>query len=343
MDQLLAGLRKYGFSFITALLAADSILGQPTAQASITISPLVKLAVMIVTLVLVCALYATDRYYRIIQHAASQAAMRFEGKTGVKYGLTKIISESYEKKRAWVFIELIYALFGLATGILGTLVLWSSFQPPNSPNQSVEVMIGATVLAVLFIVLISDRTKRRFKYFAYGSDMDPKQMRERGISPTAIYSRKRGTLMDFKLEFNKRASQGSNAGYANIVPSEGEKVEGVLYTRINELDMDKLDQYNGYPDQYTREELIVLQEDIPGQDAKHNRVLHSLSRSLVKLQRQPIPGVKATVYIANPSHVEERGLTPPKKHLDHLLAAPANVLTTSYVEHLKSLGTTTKS
>ena len=146
MNDTLSGLRKYGFSFITGLLATDSILGQAGQQASIVISPPVKLAVMIVTLVLISALYATDRFYRTIQEGAAVRARVIEKNTQMQLATT--IASFYARERAWVFIDGLYGLFAVATGILGAAVLLSY-------TALVGIMILAAGATILFIVVVS--------------------------------------------------------------------------------------------------------------------------------------------------------------------------------------------
>jgi len=142
MDGTVSGLRKYGFSFITALLAADSLLGQATLQAPYSISDPVKFAVFVTTLVLICALYSTDRFYRIIQSGAAHAAKIVETRLGIQ--LTEVISKYYDHRGARYYVETIYGLFVGATAILGVLVL--------QPSQLVVgIAIGST-LAVGFII-----------------------------------------------------------------------------------------------------------------------------------------------------------------------------------------------
>jgi hypothetical protein len=130
LDTLLSGLRKYGFTFITALLGADSILGQATGLASFALSPLVKLGVMVTTLALIIGLYATDSFYRMIQKGAATSAKAIEGiwePDSHVEGPTKSISKVYRTGFGWVFIDFLYILFGLATLILGVFILFPDY------------------------------------------------------------------------------------------------------------------------------------------------------------------------------------------------------------------------
>lgn len=141
LDGTISGLRKYGFTFITALLAADSILGQATSSASYTISDPVKFAVMGSTLVLICALYSTDRFYRVIQTGAAHDAEWVEHR--LKMRLTYVIAQAYKAQGARYFVELIYGLFALATAVLGYLIL--------QPSWLAWAVVVSSILAVVFI------------------------------------------------------------------------------------------------------------------------------------------------------------------------------------------------
>ena len=82
-------------------------------------------------------------------------------------------------------------------------------------------------------------------YFAYGSNMDEDRIRGRGVR---VIKWMRGRLKDYRLVFNKPCRFG---GCANIEPSKGSIVEGVLYL-IPEEDLYKLDWFEGYPTHYDR-------------------------------------------------------------------------------------------
>ena len=71
-------------------------------------------------------------------------------------------------------------------------------------------------------------------YFAYGSNMWDAQMRKR-----CPQSRKIGVarLLGYRWII-------SGAGYANVVESEKDEVEGVLFA-ISQADEDSLDRYEG--------------------------------------------------------------------------------------------------
>ncbi len=141
------------------------------------------------------------------------------------------------------------------------------------------------------------------EYFAYGSNMDPERMKKRGIR---FSQRRWGVLRGWKLVFNKRASKNPEEGYANIIPWEGEFVEGILYT-IPEEDIKILDRYEGFPDHYYRKELWIELKD----GTK----------------------VKAQVYIAREDKTAS-GLKPSKEYLSHLLKG-CDLLSKEYCERLK--------
>jgi len=143
MDGTISGLRKYGFTFITAILAADSILGQATDMAPYTVSAPVKLGVMLSTLVLISALYATDRFYRIIQSGARYDAERLEDRLGMS--LTWTIRRTYGQFHGRYFVELIYGLFAGATAVLGFLIL-------NASDLAWTTVLASILVAVFISV-----------------------------------------------------------------------------------------------------------------------------------------------------------------------------------------------
>ncbi|MCX8076476.1 MAG: gamma-glutamylcyclotransferase [Aquificaceae bacterium] len=90
-------------------------------------------------------------------------------------------------------------------------------------------------------------------YFAYGSNMNLQQMKER-CSNSAEFL-KRAYLEGYKFVYDGYSST-RNGSVANIVKEEGSVVWGALY-RIDEDCLKKLDEYEGYPKFYRRDELIV--------------------------------------------------------------------------------------
>ena len=126
-------------------------------------------------------------------------------------------------------------------------------------------------------------------YFAYGSNMNPERMIERGARFTSMAPY---TLDGYVLRFNKASRRIPGAGFANIVPSDGGAVEGVLY-EIDIQGLHALDRHEGYPTEYGR---IMLELEVDG------------------IQR----AVKT--YIAKPDKTLDTAL-PTKVYLRHLLAA----------------------
>jgi hypothetical protein len=140
-------------------------------------------------------------------------------------------------------------------------------------------------------------------YFAYGSNMDPVQMRERAPGARALGPAR---LPGWRLTFT-RDSPGWGGGVGHIEPSGGDEVWGVLWD-ATEDDLAALDDYEGVAaGAYTRDRVRVLDGD-----------------------RE----VEALVYLAVP-----RGDKPPSGRYVAALVrgAEAHGLPQAYVEMLRSL------
>ncbi len=141
------------------------------------------------------------------------------------------------------------------------------------------------------------------RYFAYGSNMDPKQMRERRVEFT---NREWACLKGWRLEFNKQASSDPGVGYANIVKDEDGVVEGILY-EIAEEGLRRLDCKEGYPSHYRRMQVGVVLKS--GEE------------------------VEAVAYVAQPDKVKE-DLKPTRDYMQHLLAG-CDLLSDEYCDMLR--------
>ena len=142
-------------------------------------------------------------------------------------------------------------------------------------------------------------------YFAYGSNMDPARVVDRGIRFTQISS---AVLADYVLRFNKRSRNQKGAGHANIVVELGGRVEGVLYQLESPNEIEKMDVFEHVPTNYSREVVTVeTQTDT----------------------------LDVWTYFANPEVVLS-GLKPPRWYLAHLLSGRA-YLSDRYIEMLESV------
>jgi hypothetical protein len=157
-DEHMHDLRKYGFTFFTALLATESFL-IPNRSANIfnvTILPdEIKVAVLGVTLVLIIALQLIDRNYQVLQEAAATRALVLERTLNLE--LTEVISLRYNIYHVKMYVGAIYGLFVLGVLVLGGAVLF--------PNW---LLIGI-LSAVAFIAWISIFLFFNISYpFGYG-------------------------------------------------------------------------------------------------------------------------------------------------------------------------------
>ena len=154
--------------------------------------------------------------------------------------------------------------------------------------------------------MISNDRKKLVFYFAYGSNMNPSRMRERGVT---FYSRQHLALLGYSLKFNKTVSI-PKAGAANIVPDTEGLVEGVLY-QITLKGIYNLDRYEHYPNEYDRVSLKVTTDE-------------NVEREII-------------TYVAHP-HKTNESLKPRQEYLNHLLEAK-DLLSEEYYNYLKVFDT----
>ena len=139
-------------------------------------------------------------------------------------------------------------------------------------------------------------------YFAYGSNMNPARVRERGLRFTSVQG---ASLNDRRLVFDKVSRLHPNAAHANVVYAPGEQVEGVLYRLQGADEILKMDPFERAPWNYGRDAVPVQAGD---------EVLW------------------AWTYFANRA-VRRDGLNPPAEYLAHLLAGRA-YLSADYFDRL---------
>lgn len=127
------------------------------------------------------------------------------------------------------------------------------------------------------------------RYFAYGSNMNPERVRERGLEVVQVAA---AHLDGVRLTFDKCSAEHPGAGHACLAFAAGERVEGVLYWLAGDDDIARMDRFERTPVNYSREAVVVS----TAQGA-----------------------VTAWTYHANPA-VRQPGLRPPRAYLAHLLA-----------------------
>ena len=93
-------------------------------------------------------------------------------------------------------------------------------------------------------------------YFAYASNLNRKQMKERCPNSQPRF---KAVLPNYKLIFTGWSRQW-RGGKASVKPFQGEKVNGAVY-EISERDLRLLDRHEGYPDTYEHLNVLVITED----------------------------------------------------------------------------------
>ena len=147
-------------------------------------------------------------------------------------------------------------------------------------------------------------------YFAYGSNMNPARMRERGMRfSQALGARLEGLRLVFdkasKVDFGADAAASQQIGHANVVYDPGGVVEGVVYHLVDAAEILRMDPFECAPVNYSRE--VV----------------------------QPRGHTSCWIYFANPG-VRRSGLRPSRSYLNHLLEA-RGFLSSDYYQMLQQI------
>ncbi len=93
-------------------------------------------------------------------------------------------------------------------------------------------------------------------YFAYGSNLNRKQMLEHCPESKPKFI---ATLSNYQLVFVGWSRQW-RGGVASIRPFRGGKILGAVY-EVSDRDLRQLDNYEGYPRDYNRLNVMVFNED----------------------------------------------------------------------------------
>jgi gamma-glutamylcyclotransferase (GGCT)/AIG2-like uncharacterized protein YtfP len=107
-------------------------------------------------------------------------------------------------------------------------------------------------------------------YFAYGSNMEPRRFKRRCPHAQVVG---RARLPGYRLDFT-RYSTSFRGGVADIVSDPEAEVWGVL-SRVEESDLASLDEYEGAPVRYRREQVTVI--DDGGQE--HSAITYMANRT----------------------------------------------------------------
>lgn len=185
---------------------------------------------------------------------------------------------------------------------------------------------------------MSDR--RVIHYFAYGSNMNPARVRERGLGVVDVRG---ATLLGFKLVFDKVSRRHPGAAHANIVHAPSERVEGVLYRLSGAEEILKMDPFERAPWNYGRDVVLVHLSRQPSPAGEGSNLglgggPASAPASAAGAASDGVPEipdgpkVAAWTYFANQA-ARCQGLRPPAAYLAHLLAGK-DYLSKDYFERL---------
>ena len=147
-------------------------------------------------------------------------------------------------------------------------------------------------------------------YFAYGSNMDPKRLANRGLlwitDEVAVLD---GYEMRCNVRCERIAQHCPGCGTANITIKAGGKVEGILYT-LPDGELEKLDVFEGHPTNHTRE--------------------------VISVQRADGTVLEAVTYMARPETIHDE-LRPHPDYLAHILTGARGRLSPGYVALLEAI------
>lgn len=128
LDKNLHDLRKYGLTFIAALLAANSILDY------MKLNSLTKFSISIITILFITVLNLLDQYYQDMAKAVSKRSKVLEAMV-LNTELDEMFSYQFEKGNMSDYIKLTYNGLIIIAVAVGMTVIVSS---PNTTSTNVE-------------------------------------------------------------------------------------------------------------------------------------------------------------------------------------------------------------
>lgn len=129
-------LRKYGITFLSALIAADALTKTYEQLAQL------RLAVIGITLVLIIATYLLDKNYDLIKEAIEIRARILEVKTNLE--LVQTVSDRSNTDKFDRYVLWVYVLFAGVSGIVGVSVLY-----PDVVLSSIPIILFVVVTIII--------------------------------------------------------------------------------------------------------------------------------------------------------------------------------------------------
>lgn len=151
--------------------------------------------------------------------------------------------------------------------------------------------------------LINENVYYSHLYFAYGSNLSLKQLKDRSF----IHSKTPAKLYDYELVFNKISKKNPGVGMGNIVEKKGSVVEGMAY-ELDNIAVGILDKSEGVPVHYFKD--------------------------VVKIQLESGEMINAITYIANPKMIDN-SLLPARSYVDKFLVDGRKYLSKEYIKKLE--------
>jgi cation transport regulator ChaC len=142
-------------------------------------------------------------------------------------------------------------------------------------------------------------------YFAYGSNMNPERVAQRGLRFDEVCN---AAMDDVRLTFDKQSREHPHCGHANLTFARGARTEGVLYRLDSSREIERMDRFETAPINYSRDVVWVRTAD---------------------------GMLPAWTYFANAA-VVRTGLRPERTYLNHLLAG-RSYLSDAYFDWLSGV------
>lgn len=142
-------LRKYGFTFLSALIAADSL-----TKLVKDADERIRLTVVGVTLLLTVALKLLDKNYELFMAATAMRAKILEVRLNLE--LTETISYRHESDKFDRYVLAVYVLFAVVAGLVGAALLY-----PQVPFWWLAIAFtGIAIIGLVAIHLLKPNLKR---------------------------------------------------------------------------------------------------------------------------------------------------------------------------------------